>query len=214
MRDPTVQVTIFIRFPLISLMKVSFHMPGSFYEIPDVPPSEDMLEDPYYIPDLFVPNVSDYPPHHNVSPVSVFNGLSDSTDDSDSDGLISGMPAKVRTKSSSPDNFCSDSSDGSDCSKKSSISVYKNGRGVFKKRGIRRRFPAASAVSAPQQCQDHFAQTDSADEHFCMKARRAVSEADLPVSYQHSERNPSVNQHPAMKSTSRRKGGTGRTSTG
>ncbi|CAI9097102.1 OLC1v1033424C1 [Oldenlandia corymbosa var. corymbosa] len=39
-----------------------FYMPSSFYEMPDIPPAEDMLDDPSYIHDFVVPNVPDYPP--------------------------------------------------------------------------------------------------------------------------------------------------------
>ncbi|CAI9091160.1 OLC1v1026112C1 [Oldenlandia corymbosa var. corymbosa] len=57
-----------------------FYMPHSFYEIPDAPPSDAMVENPSYVLDFIIPHVSDYPPYRDISPVSGFSGFQLSDD--------------------------------------------------------------------------------------------------------------------------------------
>ncbi|CAI9108387.1 OLC1v1007960C1 [Oldenlandia corymbosa var. corymbosa] len=59
-----------------------FHMPDSFYDIPNVSPSVAMLDVSDYVPDNVIPNVPDYPNAY-VFPISVFHGIYSSVVESD-----------------------------------------------------------------------------------------------------------------------------------
>ncbi|CAI9091273.1 OLC1v1026248C1 [Oldenlandia corymbosa var. corymbosa] len=155
-----------------------FYMPSSIYDILDVPPSEDMLADQSYVPDFFIPNVPDYPPYHDISPGSVFYGFQSSIDSSDSESVSSGFIASVRNGSRAFVTASSDSSVEEGSLRRSSIPIATLGRRPFKKRGSRR---SLSSISAPLPTQDDYPQTDSDADDFYMRARRAVSESDMPA---------------------------------
>ncbi|CAI9091346.1 OLC1v1026355C1 [Oldenlandia corymbosa var. corymbosa] len=51
------------------------HIPAFFYAIPKTPHDKDMLSYASHVPNVFVPNPSDYPPYQDLSPTSIFNGI-------------------------------------------------------------------------------------------------------------------------------------------
>ncbi|CAI9112431.1 OLC1v1012881C1 [Oldenlandia corymbosa var. corymbosa] len=94
-------------------------------------------------------------------------------------------------------NDVSDSSKGTRDSGSSEVPISRQGRVSFKKSGSRRHF---SSVSAPNQFNDDSLLSDSAEENYCMRARRAVSEADIPHLLQIFVSRAAISQdHPGWK---------------
>ncbi|CAI9096810.1 OLC1v1033031C1 [Oldenlandia corymbosa var. corymbosa] len=158
-----------------------FYMPHSFYEIPEVPPSNAMLDNPSYVPDFIIPHISDYPPLRDISPDCGFPG-SQPSDDSHvaiADEVTSnfvfvpsgvGLLQRLSTRSSAG---------GGELPQGRKIPINPKGRAHFKKKGFR---GSSSSDSAPPSLLDASSQTDSDFDEFFMQARMVVSESVLPDS--------------------------------